>query len=259
MGIGAELLRARNAAGLTHAELAAKTRIRAKIIEAVERDDFEACGGDVYARGHVKAIAVALGLDPKPLLAELGAHGKDTTFEQEQPGRLDIWALQERTRAPSEARSWLALVGVAAILLGALVYYVRATSDTGELVPAPEPSASAPSTPTALATATVTPEATMAATDAPLPTPPQETAATDVTGAIVLQFECTSSSWVRVTNDLGTLYEGTMRAGETKVLASDTTVNVRIGNAAGIKLTYNGTSYPELGGAGEVYSRTFPA
>ena len=273
MAIGAELARARNAAGLTHAELAEKTRIRPAIIEAVERENFAACGGDVYVRGHVKAIALALGLDPKPLLAELGAGQTDTTFAQETADHLNIWELRERTDAPSERRSWALLVAIAVLIIGAFIYYARASSTNTDLVPSPESTPTATATPTAAATATVTPEATPTATasatptvsaaasaeptDAPLPTPPQETAATAATGAIVLQLDCVGSSWVRVTNDLGTLYEGTMRAGESKVLASDSSVRVRVGNAAGVQLTYNGKQYLNLGGAGEVYSHTF--
>lgn len=263
MGIGAELARARNAAGLTHAELAEHTRIRASLIEALEREDFAACGGDVYVRGHVTAIARTLGLDPKPLLAELGSEPTDTTFAQPEPDRLNIWELRNRARTPSEKRSWSVLIVIAVTVIGAFVYYSRATPNSAELVPAAEPSASASPTPSATATATVTPEATAsaspstAATDTPLPTPPQETTAVDMNAAIVLQLDCVGSSWVRVTNELGTLYEGTMRSGESKVLTSDTTVNVRIGNAAGIQLTHNGRTYLNLGGAGEVYSHTF--
>ena len=267
MGIGSELARARNAAGLTYAELAEKTRIRAALIEAVEREDFAACGGDVYARGHVKAIALALGLDPKPLLEELGAHSTDTTFAQEQPERLNIWELRERTRMPSEKRSWTVLIAIAVVVIAAFVYYARATTTETALVPAQDSTPSATATPSAAATATVTAEATPSATatptpeatDAPLPTPPAETAATDLNAAVVLQLDCIGSSWVRVTNDLGMLYEGTMRSGESKVFTSDTDVQVRVGNAAGIQITHNGTAYLNLGGAGEVYSHTFRA
>lgn len=267
MGIGSELARARNAAGLTYAELAGKTRIRAALIEAVEREDFAACGGDVYARGHVKAIALALGLDPKPLLEALGAHATDTTFAQEETDHLNIWELHERTHTPSEKRSWAVLIVIAVVVIAAFVYYARAANSGNDLVPAPESTPAATATPTAAATATVTPEATPSvtasatpeATDAPLPTPPAETAATDMTAAVVLQLDCVGSSWVRVTNELGTLYEGTMRSGESKVLTSDTDVSVRIGNASGIQITHNGRSYLNLGGAGEVYSHTFRA
>lgn len=259
VGIGAELARARNAAGLTHVELAEKTRIRAAIIQAIERDDFSLCGGEVFARGHVKSIATALGLDPAPLLSALGAVQSATTFAQEDADNLNIWELQERTRTPSEKRIRAALIVVGVIVIGAFVYFARQSTATPELVPSAEPSASA--SPTVTPSVTVAPSATVAPTETPIgvpePTPPQETVPSAVDGAIVLELECVSSSWVRITNDLGTLFEGTMRTGETRVLSSDTDVQVRIGNAAGIRLTHNGKTYYNLGQPGEVYTHTF--
>lgn len=257
MGIGAELARARNAAGLTHAELAERTRIRTAIIQAIERDDFSRCGGDVFARGHVKAIAVALDLDPIPLLTALGAAQAATTFAQPDADNVNIWELRNRTRMPSEKRTWALLILIAVLVIGAFVYVARQSTATPDLVPSAEPSASASATPTSSPSNAVTPGPTETAIGLPEPTPPQETLPTVVDGAIVLELECISPSWVRVTNDLGTLFEGTLRTGETRILSSDTDVQVRIGNAAGVNLTLNGTTYYNLGQPGEVYTRTF--
>ena len=55
--------------GLTVDELADRTRIRPYVIESIEVDDFSPCGGDFYARGHLRMLARVLGLDPDELLA----------------------------------------------------------------------------------------------------------------------------------------------------------------------------------------------
>lgn len=73
MSIGEELQAARQRAGLTVSEVSSGTRIREVIIRGVERDDFSACGGDFYARGHIRAIAHAVGADPRPLIEEYDA------------------------------------------------------------------------------------------------------------------------------------------------------------------------------------------
>jgi cytoskeleton protein RodZ len=70
MSIGAELAAARRKAGLTVTEVSQRTRIREAIVRGIERDDFSACGGDFYARGHIRAIARVAGLDPEPLVRE---------------------------------------------------------------------------------------------------------------------------------------------------------------------------------------------
>ena len=73
MSIGAGLARARGQAGLTVTQVSERTCIRETIICGIERDDYSACGGDFYARGHIRAIAKAVGTDPVPLIGEYDA------------------------------------------------------------------------------------------------------------------------------------------------------------------------------------------
>jgi hypothetical protein len=104
VSIGGTLAEARQRARLTVADVSARTRIRQPIIRAIERGDFGACGGDFYARGHIRAIARTVGLDSEPLVREYDA----TSL----PGRQEAAAGRPRDRGP-----W----GLVAILLTALV------------------------------------------------------------------------------------------------------------------------------------------
>ena len=76
MGIGEALARARHQAGLTVAEVSQRTRIREALIRDIENNDYSACGGDFYARGHIRAIAKATGAVPEPLIREFDATGQ---------------------------------------------------------------------------------------------------------------------------------------------------------------------------------------
>ena len=69
--IGPDLAAARTRVGLSVDELADRTRIRPHVIESIEVDDFTPCGGDFYARGHIRTLARVLGKDPAPMLARL--------------------------------------------------------------------------------------------------------------------------------------------------------------------------------------------
>jgi transcriptional regulator with XRE-family HTH domain len=73
VGIGGALAEARTEAGLTIAQVSERTRIRETIIRGIEQDDYSACGGDYYARGHIRAIARVVGTDPVPLIKEYDA------------------------------------------------------------------------------------------------------------------------------------------------------------------------------------------
>jgi cytoskeleton protein RodZ len=66
--IGAEISAARRRLALDVEGLAEWTRIRPHVIEAIEVDDFGPCGGDFYARGHLRTLARVLGIEVAPLL-----------------------------------------------------------------------------------------------------------------------------------------------------------------------------------------------
>jgi hypothetical protein len=66
--VGPELAAARTRLSLTVDQLAERTRIRPHVIESIEVDDFAPCGGDFYARGHLRTLARVLGVDAAPLL-----------------------------------------------------------------------------------------------------------------------------------------------------------------------------------------------
>jgi cytoskeleton protein RodZ len=68
--IGPEITAARTRLGLSVDELAERTRIRPHVIESIEVDDFKPCGGDFYARGHLRTLARVLGKDVTPMLAQ---------------------------------------------------------------------------------------------------------------------------------------------------------------------------------------------
>lgn len=67
--IGPDLAAARERLRLSIDQLSDRTRIRPHVIEAMEVDDFGPCGGDFYARGHLRTLARVLGVDATPLVA----------------------------------------------------------------------------------------------------------------------------------------------------------------------------------------------
>jgi hypothetical protein len=70
VSIGEVLAAARLEAGMTVSDVSDRTRITRTIITAIEVDDYAGCGGDFYARGHIRSIARAVGADPGPLIRE---------------------------------------------------------------------------------------------------------------------------------------------------------------------------------------------
>ena len=149
MRIGEALAGARRQADLTVDEVSERTRIRATIIRAIENDDYSACGGDFYARGHIRSIAKVVGTDPELLIREYDtAHRAPGVYstvsleellasaaEAPQHRGPDWEAGRERAAAAGATlRHWLSRVGALAVLLWSTVRHWL--SLTGELAAA---------------------------------------------------------------------------------------------------------------------------
>jgi cytoskeletal protein RodZ len=86
------------------------------VIEALEVDDFSACGGDFYARGHLRTLARVLGLDVAPLLETYDERYADApidprrVFEAELAGAGSI-------RATRGGPNWSVLVAAVMALI----------------------------------------------------------------------------------------------------------------------------------------------
>jgi Helix-turn-helix domain len=79
VSVGETLTEARLRAGLTVDELSERTRIRETVIRCIEQDDYDACGGDVFVRGYVRALASAIGIDAQPLIRDYDRAHTDTS------------------------------------------------------------------------------------------------------------------------------------------------------------------------------------
>jgi cytoskeletal protein RodZ len=98
VSIGETLAVARQRAGLSVAQVSERTRIRETIIRGIEDDDYSACGGDFYARGHIRAIAKVVGTDSEPLIREY-----DTL--RRAPGAAAAVSLEELVATSAQAPS----------------------------------------------------------------------------------------------------------------------------------------------------------
>ncbi|MGH1564813.1 RodZ domain-containing protein [Mumia sp. DW29H23] len=151
--LGAMLREARERVGVSVDDLAARTQIRPHVIEALEDDDTSVCGGDFYARGHLRAIARVLGTDPAPLVATYDASYAQAPIPARAVFEAERSTGAQTIRVARGGRSWVALTVVVLVLaiiwgIGQLV-----VGGEGDAPPAtvPTDAAPAPADPSALA------------------------------------------------------------------------------------------------------------
>jgi cytoskeletal protein RodZ len=238
VSIGDALVQARSQAGLTVTQVSQRTCIRETIIRGIERGDFSACGGDFYARGHIRSIARVVGTDPEELIHEYDAtHGAPQAiraadvFEPATPIRL-----KER-RKPNWS---LAMILVLALVLGYGIY--RAVT-----------AVASPSHPVAASGQHPARHHHAAAHSSPAP---QATPAHPHT--VVIQLTAIEDCWVEFTKPSGQyLSQAYVVGGSSKTWTFRHAVTMQIGNPGGILLTVNGRKLGRPGSPGQPVTLSF--
>jgi transcriptional regulator with XRE-family HTH domain len=230
VSIGDELAEARRQAGLTIAQVSQRTCIRETIVRGIERGDYSACGGDFYARGHIRSIAKAVGLEPEPLIREY-----DATQSPPKPmSAADVFQpftpvkLKERHR-PNWTVLLLACLVAALAVVG--YHYFR-------------PHHSAPPAASGGDSRHTTKPATH-----PSSTPKPKVIPTSYPRHVVIALTAaTGFSWVELTSKSGSLiYEGDVVPGHPMTFTERHEVLLTIGNPPALKVTENGKTYSHLG------------
>jgi cytoskeletal protein RodZ len=222
VSIGDTLAEARRQAGLTITQVSRQTRIRESIIRAIEQGDFSACGGDFYARGHIRSIAAAVGVDPVPLIREYDEeHGPPGTMRASQ---IFEPATPIKIREPRNLHlGWVLAVAVLALAgFGAYHFYPKSNSTA----------------PTASATVKLhSPAPTARASTASKPASQKKPTVPEA----VIRLTAAQDCWVGLNSNSGhTLYQGVVQAGSSMTWNEKNQVSLVIGNPPGITLTVNG-------------------
>ncbi|MBO8201199.1 helix-turn-helix domain-containing protein [Streptomyces smyrnaeus] len=241
--VGRALQQARIDARLSVEEISTSTRVRVPIVQAIEQDDYSRCGGDVYARGHIRTLARAVGLDGDALVAQ---------YDEEHGGRPEPTAPAtlfeaERIRPEPRRPNWTAAM-VAAIV--AVIGFVGFTLVSGggeesgkqaaEEAPSPTPSKGASEDP--------------APSKSSDPKPSESAIAGAPADKVTVRMTAENgSSWVSAKDHNGRLvHEGVLKEGQSKTLTDDKRLDLVLGNAGGVKLYVNGKQVKHAGEVGQV-------
>ena len=221
-----QLKAAREAAGLTVEQVSKKTNIRIGVIEDLEKNSVEVCGGIAYARGHIRSIARVIKADGDLLVAAIEA-------AQNIESRKIIDQLVDNNVAdrPKEKKvmKFSTLAAIAAVVLGIglvvtlAVGNITNTNNTVEITPSESTS----------------------------PTPSTSPVATS--GVNLVFTGVSGKTWIGIKDSTGKqIFDGQIKSGESQSFTDANSLNVTIGNAAAVKVTLNGSDLGVAGGYGEV-------
>jgi cytoskeleton protein RodZ len=240
MTLGSTIRDAREAARISLESLSDSTSIRMGLLAEMENNNFSHCGGDTYARGHLRNIANRIGLNPQILLDLY-----NDQHSTENRAMQDLLVENNIMQVPREKKtiSWKvpAVISVSILFVIASVQIVTSNQNSS---PAPAPSVSA----------SKSAESTPAPTESAAPSP----AVTSKSGPVELTLVASrGNSYIDIIVDGVKIEKGSMFQGETKTFKGKKVISIYLSNPAGLDLTHNGKQLAPLGGQNEEVRRTF--
>jgi cytoskeleton protein RodZ len=232
--VGETLSHARRTRGLSVDDVAIDTCIRATLIRAIEADDFSLCGGEVYARGHIRSIARVVGVDPEPLIGEHDtARGATRVVSAvvPQPTDRSIVARAERRQPNWTIAMAAALVVICGIALVGLL------QDHGSAGKRPGTASTNAGQQSQSKTQGQTPT-----TPKPRSSPPSSSVAQLPASQATLKVRTLrGQTWLSITTKAGkTLFSGLLADGQQKIFTSHHSLAYVIGNAPAVDIVVNG-------------------
>lgn len=226
--VGERLRTARIAAGLDLNDVATKTRVPTRHLEAIERSEYSSLPSITYALGFARQYGRAVGLNEVELARDLRAELGRAPLE---PSATAPYEPVDPRRVPSRLLAWTAAGLAVVVLVGYLVWksmlFGNATTPVVD-----------PATPPPVATVPAPPSSS-------LPSP------TDAAAPGLVVLTATSPAWVRIYDRADkVLFEKEMAAGESWPVPSGAdTPMIRTGRADAIKVTVDGKDVAPLGPA----------
>lgn len=254
-GIGRILAQAREQAGLSTDEAAARMRLSVRQVEALESGNVEALPGPAFVRGFIRNYAKLLQVDAQPLLEATRDMAPDIERAHISLHTENI-LIEGRESTPW--RSYVMIAVLLAAMVALWMWYSSTPNDAQQTVSAVEESVPeeqsaqfielpppAPVAPTVPETppapdASVPVQEPQAAPVAAENVPPVAVTPPSAAAGAKLQLTCSQDGWVSVHDRDGKqIFNKTIRAGDSAVVEGTPPFKVVLGNAIGMQVSYN--------------------
>jgi len=255
--IGEQLRKARLAQNLDLSQIADDTKISKYYLEALEANQIERLPGLFFYKSFVRQYSKLLKLDGKKLESQISEeHGapEQSVPEVKQPRLAALKltgaeGLSAVTSGGGDMRLVFASVALILVLVGGSAVYTwmqRTPTVTSESRPAYSPSLE--SKPTA-SQASQMPTVRQVADNLTPENGPES--------SVSLSLSATEPTWITITSDGKTVYTGILEPSQSKLLAGKTNVMIKVGNAAGLDVKWNGKPIGKLGDQKQVRTILF--
>jgi cytoskeleton protein RodZ len=276
---GEKLKQEREKRKITLEQISVSTKIGTRMLQALEEDKFNQLPGGIFNKGFVRAYSRFVGLDEDQTVADyLQASGDAPAVSTEIASHEDVARentenvghLQASTDSPPRQIPWGLFA--ATLLVIALALYLwshyrhehsrqsasmtpTATASSPAMQSSSEMSGGVTGRVTGKDSRTGSPILGSAPSAAAVKTPQNVSAA--VAGEFNVAIQAREESWVSIAADGRTITSELLDAGSERSVNGRKEIIVKIGNAGGVDLKFNGKKLDTVGEFGEVKTVTF--
>lgn len=236
-GCGQRLRNAREAAGLSVADVATRLKMPVRIIEALEAEDWARIGAPVFVRGQLRSYSRMLGLPIEPVQSASGVAPIEPTH------LVAHWRTPLLQRVADQVGGRLVYIVITALIVLPVWVATRSHLDSSEELAAPldvpaDKLAAAQQTDAAAQPAVREPSTVVASM-----VPPRQSAPAPAmtSTAPELSLHVNDDSWVQIRGkDGSTIEEALLKSGETRTYPAANIDRVVLGNAKAVEVQRNG-------------------
>jgi cytoskeleton protein RodZ len=266
---GERMQREREMRSITLDEIAEHTKISKRNLLALEGENFSQLPGGIFNKGFVRAYAKYLGIDEEQAVSDYLAAETEKLRKKvpipidaaETAGRMELVAadrsaVSDNEPQPDQAAGFMKAAISLVVLLGicGLGYkWVQArkidappSESKAQVVQAAQPPAVQPLSSVSVPTPSSGGPQTKNGPQALAPVTEGKAASSSTAGAFNLALTTKEESWVQVKADGKVLLEGVLAPNSNKSFDANSELVIKLGNAAGVELAYNGKPLPQF-------------
>ena len=246
---GERLQREREMRGITLEEIADSTKIGTRSLRALEEEAFDKLPGGIFNKGFVRAYARYLGIDEEQAVTDFLAAAGESEQPLPNPNPTETISTYR-----SSNRGWAAVLALVVLAAGG---YAAWRLNLGPFATHAAQQSPPPAVPPPAAEPPQTGSADAAASPASADRSGMTGSGAAPAEGFVLLVRAKEDSWLSITADGRVVWEGTLPAADTQQVRATKSVVLKLGNAAGVEVSYNNTVMQPLGRANEVKTVVF--
>jgi cytoskeleton protein RodZ len=270
--VGETLRRERLRKDLGLEQISRETKVSTRLLEAIEKDQFELLPGGVFAKSFVRQYARFLGLDEEEMAAEvekaLNPAGTLPSFAGSSEPTFKVPPVVEWDGGGRPSSSVLpALAMVVAVMLvcsGLYAWWQRSKRPAVATASTAAAQNSRPAVPRVAESSPVTPavsntpesahktDVSASAPEAGADAAPAPAETLDPAATLQVSLTADAEAWVQVWADGKSVMSRVLQPNEVKTIAAVDGLRIRTGNAGSLQVTVNGKPAGTLGPKGQV-------